>query len=243
MPMTDASEPVKSTAGQTSQDMEDFIYLISHDVRASVRALLELPQWIQEDLETSGVKINAQVAGSIEMMNRHTGRLDRMLVDLLAHSRVGRMQTKKQLNLALVLEEVLQDTAIPSGFRVEHDLVCDSVVMGESDLPILLRDLVSNAIKHHDKPGGRLLLQTRREGAMVRISASDDGPGIAPEFHDRVFAPMTTLRPRDEVEGSGMGLAKVSKIAAHYGGDVAIKPSPFGRGLRIDVRVASGRVS
>ncbi len=229
--------------GQSSQDMEDFIYLISHDVRASVRALLELPQWIREDLEESGVRINAQVANSIDLMNRHTGRLDRMLVDLLAYSRIGRLQTPQELDLDQVLSEVLDDMRIPSGFTISSDLACSQIFMGESDLPVLLRDLISNGIKHHDRKTGEVIVASRREGGSVVVTVSDDGPGIDPKYHERIFSPMTTLRPRDEVEGSGMGLAKASKIAQFYGGAIRILPSPFGRGTCFEVCVASGRLS
>lgn len=232
-----------SAPGQSSQDMEDFIYLISHDVRASVRALLELPQWIKEDLESSGVRIDAQVANSINLMNRHTGRLDRMLVDLLAYSRVGRLQTTKELDLDQVLSDVLDDMRIPPGFAISQDLGCSRIFMGESDLPILLRDLISNGIKHHDRDTGQIMVASRRDGRTVVLTVADDGPGIEPQFHERVFSPMTTLRPRDEVEGSGMGLAKASKIAQFYGGSANILPSPFGRGTCVEVRIASGRLS
>ncbi len=239
-----ASEDQQTSAtAQSSQDMEDFIYLISHDVRASVRALLELPQWIREDLEGSGVRINAQVANSIDLMNRHTGRLDRMLVDLLAYSRVGRLQTPQELDLDQVLSDVLEDMRVPSGFMVSRDLSCSRIFMGESDLPILLRELISNGIKHHDRKSGQVVVASRREGGTVVLTVSDNRPGIDPQFHDRIFAPMTTLRPRDEVEGSGMGLAKANKIAQVYGGGISVLASPFGRGACFEVRVASGRLS
>ena len=224
-----------------SQDIDDFIYLISHDVRASVRALLELPQWIKEDLEEAGVRVDGPVSDSIDLMNRHTGRLDRMLVDLLAFSRVGRLQTVRPLNVAEILDDVLENTRIPVGFAITRQLDCSEIVMGDRDLPTLLGALVSNAIKHHDLKSGQISIRTWREGAHAVISVSDDGPGISEQFHERIFAPMTTLRPRDEVEGSGMGLATVRKIALEYGGDVCITDTEQGRGSVIEVRIVSDR--
>ena len=229
----DAGALCAAAGGQS--DMDDFIYLISHDVRASVRALIELPQWIEEDLAAGGVTIEGEVATSIELMNRHTGRLDRMLVDLLAYSRVGRMQSTRQLSIGAALAEVLETLQIPTGFKLERDLAVDEVMLGDRDLPLLLTALVSNAVKHHDRTEGRIVLSSRAEGERLVISAADDGPGIEPRFHERIFKPMTTLRPRDEVEGSGLGLAHVAKIAQFYGGSAGVAPSPFGRGLRVDV--------
>lgn len=221
-----------------SEDIDDFIYLISHDVRASVRALLELPQWIKEDLEEAGIATDGAVGSSIDLMNRHTGRLDRMLVDLLAFSRVGRMQGIQTLDMDATLDEVLDEMHVPQEFRITREFDCTAITMGERDLPTMLNALISNAIKHHDRNSGRIHLRSWQEGAEVAISVSDDGPGIDEAFHERVFAPMTTLRPRDEVEGSGMGLAKTRKIARHYGGNARIETSPFGRGISVVVRIA-----
>lgn len=225
-------------ADRPSQDIEDFIYLISHDVRSSVRALLELPQWIAEDLEEAGFKVDGQVASSIELMNRHTGRLDRMLVDLLTFSRIGRMQTVCQVDVATALDEVLDEIKLPAGFEIIRALECATLVIGERDVLTLLNALISNAIKHHDKPTGRIVIATRSEADILVISVCDDGPGILADYHERVFGPMTTLRPRDEVEGSGMGLANVQKIATLYGGSAAVRPSPYGTGTNIEVRLA-----
>lgn len=231
------SPPIVEKQSGASQDIEDFIYLISHDVRASVRALLELPHWIEEDLEEAGVKIDGSVAASIELMNRHTGRLDRMLVDLLTFSRIGRMQEVCENHLPRVLDEVLEEIPIPAGFAVIRNLDCDHVVMGDRDVLTLFDSLVRNALKHHDKPSGQIIISSAVKAGEVVLSVADDGPGIPPEYRENVFGAMRTLRPRDEVEGSGMGLANVRKIATLYGGTAEIMDSPYGRGSLVEARV------
>lgn len=235
--IADASNGPVSPGG-TSQDIEDFIYLISHDVRSSVRALLELPQWIAEDLEEAGFPINGPVAASIEMMNRHTGRLDRMLVDLLTFSRVGRMQEVRCVDLEAAVDRVVEELDLPAGFEVLRDFQVKEITIGERDVLTLLSALIQNAVKHHDQSKGRIVVTFRREKQAVVIGVADDGPGIPDEFRERVFGAMTTLQPRDEVEGSGMGLANVRKIARYYGGDAVSLASPYGRGSNIEVRMA-----
>ncbi|MFY0646870.1 sensor histidine kinase [Sulfitobacter geojensis] len=229
--------PIVEKQSGASQDIEDFIYLISHDVRASVRALLELPRWIEEDLEEAGVKIDGSVAASIELMNRHTGRLDRMLVDLLTFSRIGRMQEVRENHLPRVLDQVLEDIPVPAGFAVIRDMECDQLVMGDRDVLTLFDALVGNALKHHDKSSGQIVISTSVQAGEVVLSVADDGPGIPPEYRENVFGAMRTLRPRDEVEGSGMGLANVRKIATLYGGSARITDSPYGRGTLVEARV------
>lgn len=231
------STPIVDGPSGSSQDIEDFIYLISHDVRASVRALLELPHWIAEDLEEAGVKVDGSVAASIELMNRHTGRLDRMLVDLLTFSRIGRMQEVRVNSLPEVLDQVLEEIPIPTGFAVIRNLDCDAVAMGDRDILTLFDALIRNALKHHDKTSGQIVISSAVKEGQVVLSVADDGPGIPQEYCENVFGAMRTLRPRDEVEGSGMGLANVRKIATLYGGSAKITASPYGRGCLVEVRV------
>lgn len=220
-----------------SKEFEDLIYLISHDVRSSVRALIELPQWIAEDLEEAGVKIDGSVADHIDLMNRHTGRLDRMLVDLLTFSRVGRMQEVAEIDLERALDDILEDVRIPSGFKIRRALECTNLKMGERDVMTLLMALISNAVKHHDGAEGQITVASKRDGKEVVISVCDDGPGIPPAYHLRVFGAMTTLKPRDEVEGSGMGLAITKKIAKVYNGTAKIVESVDGCGTTLEVRL------
>lgn len=227
--------------GPERNDFEDFIYLISHDVRNSVRALIELPQWIEEDLANSGVRLDESVRSSIDLMNRHTGRLDRMLVDLLTFSRVGRMQSVSKVNLDDALTEVLDQINAPTGFRIVRGLDCPNLMIGETDIMTLLTALISNAIKHHDRSSGKIIVTTHKDQEELVLRVADDGPGIPIDYHDQVFGAMTTLRPRDEVEGSGMGLALTRKIATLYCGTAAIIHDRGGRGTTIEVRFPDHR--
>ena len=231
----DKSSRTTLASNTSSQDFEDFIYLVSHDVRNSVRALIELPQWIVEDLSQAGVRIDGSVAESIELMNRHTGRLDRMLVDLLSFSRVGRLQEIREVELDTVLTEILEETRLPPGFTLIPELDSNLITIGERDIRTLFTALVSNAVKHHDRTNGKISISVSERKESVHVLVSDDGPGIPEKFHEKVFGAMTTLRPRDEVEGSGMGLAIVQKIARIYGGHVSLGPATDGRGTSVEV--------
>jgi len=221
-----------------NDEIDEFIYLISHDLRASIRALIELPHWIEDDLKSEGVKIGDSVRGSIEMMNQHTGRLDQMLIDLLAYSRIGRMQTVETLDMSRLLDVALEQVQPSKAVKIVRQINQPLIVMGDTDAQLMLTALISNAIKHHTGDASQITLRTSREGDMFRLTVSDNGPGIPARLHARAMAPMTTLRPRDEVEGTGMGLASVAKIAAHYGGHMALSKADEARGgLQVDVVV------
>lgn len=230
------SSVADTDAVSDTQDIDDFIYLMSHDVRASVRALLELPHWIREDLEEAGITVEGSVAQSIDLMNRHTARLDRMLMDLLAYSRIGRMQNVREVDVDAALDEVLSSMQLPERFSLIRSIDCKTCVIGEQDILTLWSALIGNAVKHHDKDAGRIVVATRHEGSMIRFTVADDGPGIPAEFHSKAVGAMTTLQPRDEVEGTGMGLANVSKIAKQHGGSLYLSSAhDTGPGLRVDL--------
>ena len=123
--------------------------------------------------------------------------------------------------------------AVPPGFTVEVAANLPELVGRRVPLEQVFRNLLANAIKHHDRAEGRLRVSasTPRPG-WVEFVVTDDGPGIAPEFHERVFQLFQTLKPRDRVEGSGMGLALVRRLVDRQGGEVWIGAAE-GRGSAI----------
>jgi len=87
----------------------------------------------------------------------------------------------------------------------------------------VLVNLVSNALKHHDKREGCIEVSVEDRGTRLEFAVRDDGPGIPAEFHEQIFKMFQTLKPRDQVEGSGMGLAMVRKYVELAGGKIALE--------------------
>jgi light-regulated signal transduction histidine kinase (bacteriophytochrome) len=96
----------KSRGTSDVGELEDVVYILSHDVRGSVRGLLELPQWIKEDLVEQGYEITGSLAQCFVLMIPHMSRLDRMLIDLLEYSRVGRKQSMRTIDLETAVDSV-----------------------------------------------------------------------------------------------------------------------------------------
>ena len=231
--LTTAPPPAAAPAS-SQEELDSFIYLIAHDLRNSARALQELPQWIEEDLVGSGQVIAPCVAENLTLMGIHTRRLDRMLNDLLVHSRVGRMQSVAENDLSQCLSRVLAEMPLPEGMQLSRDLDPAPAVLGQRDVATLLRVLIANSVKHHDRERGAIRVASQPRGEMLELSVTDDGPGIPEQSHERACKLMSTLRPRDEIDGSGMGLAIARRIATLYGGSLALGAAP-GRGLCVTV--------
>ena len=151
-------------------------------------------------------------------------RMEHLLDDLLAYSRAGRLEGGiSQIDLGILAQNIFEMQAPPDGFKLT---IADNLPVFTTlatPLEQVLRNLFTNAIKHHDKPTGIIHLDWKISNKdYYDFSVTDDGPGIEPAYHDRVFIMFQTLRPRDEVEGSGMGLALVKKIVETYGGKTSI---------------------
>jgi signal transduction histidine kinase len=97
-------------------------------------------------------------------------------------------------------------------------------------IQVVLENLIGNGLKHHDLAKGRITVATRSVGGMIEFRVSDDGPGIAPRFHERIFEIFQTLVSRDELESNGIGLAIVKKIVETHGGQIRVESAPPLRG-------------
>jgi signal transduction histidine kinase len=114
----------------------------------------------------------------------------------------------------------------PATFTIE--VADDMPVIVTEKVPFaeVIRNLINNAIKHRERDDGRVTVTCRTAGDFVEVSVADDGPGIDETFHEQIFHMFETLRPRDHVEASGMGLALVKKIVEKNGGTIHVESSP-----------------
>lgn len=233
----DPSIPVTDTATET----DEIIYRISHDLRASVRALQELPSWISEDLDLKSISLPPPTDRHLELIASHACRLDLMLTGLLEYSRVGRMQPIAPVRPVDVLNEVIDDLGLPEGAKLTATVDKGSIQIGDADLKRVFSILLTNSVRFHPTKTPKIEVNggpvNGREWMFV---VSDNGPGIPAEKREFILRPMTKLVSRDVDPGAGMGLAVLRKIAATYGGTVRLDTPKSGQGLRVRVTLQVG---
>ena len=124
--------------------------------------------------------------------------------------------------------------APPEGFAIEAAPSLPTLQAPRAPLTQVFQNLIGNALKHHDRPAtGRIRIDGVVRKGTATFTVVDDGPGIPERFRERVFGMFQTLRPRDEVEGSGMGLAIVKKLIDRQGGRISLEDGGGGRGLTV----------
>jgi len=213
---------------RSNKDLEQFAYVASHDLKAPLRAIDVLIEWLKDDLEGHEV---GDVQENLTLLEARTGRLGQLLDDLLAYSRAGRkVGGVRQVNIKSFVEDIGHLIAPPEGFQIVAD---DSLALEfaahHAPLETVFRNLLSNAIKHHPEPSkGVIKVYAKDQGDSVMFGVEDNGPGIPEEYADKVFKMFQTLQSRDEVEGSGMGLAIVQRIIDWQGGKIWFHPAAEG---------------
>jgi PAS domain S-box-containing protein len=225
-----ANRTLESTSAKlqaVNQELDSFAYVVSHDLKAPLRAISQLSGWISTDYA------GALDEDGQEMLQMLIGRTKRMygLIDgILEYSRIGRVtETERQVDLNKLLRETIDLLAPPAHITVtvQEDL---PIVVGEpTRLRQVFQNLVGNAVKFIDKPEGRVTVACADEGAYWRFSVADNGPGIEARHHKRIFGIFETLAPRDQVESTGIGLAVVKRIVDTWTGKAWVE-STVGKG-------------
>jgi signal transduction histidine kinase len=212
---------------RSNRELNQFAYVASHDLKAPLRAIDNLSAWIAED---AALTLPPRSIEHLAKMRNRVRRMERLLDDLLAYSRAGRVQhPAEEVDLAALVQDIAGVLAPPPGFIISVEPPIPPLRTPRVSLELVLRNLIGNAIKHHQHQCGEIRVRAVEQGDKVAITVQDDGPGIDPQYHTRIFDMFQTLRPRDDVEGSGMGLAIVKKLVESYGGTIVVE-SEAGQG-------------
>ncbi len=202
-------------------ELDQFAYVVSHDLKAPLRAIANLSSWIEEDLSDS------MTEDTLHQMNLLRGRVHRMealIEGLLQYSRVGRIQVASEtVKAENLLAEIIDSLAPPSGFEVKIEPGMPTFVTERLPLQQVFANLISNAIKHNRAESGYVKISVKELDDFYEFSVTDNGPGIAPQYHDKVFVIFQTLEARDKVENTGIGLSLVKKIVEGQGGSISLE--------------------
>lgn len=212
---------------RSNRDLDDFAYVASHDLKSPLRGIDQLASWVIEDLEAGNM---TEIPENLTMMRQRVQRLESLLNDLLAYSRIGRDKAKiASVDSAALANELFLLNSPPPGFQLTTEGSLPVFTTAIVPFEQVIRNLLSNAVKHHDRNNGQLQISCTEEDNFYTFAVNDDGPGIEPKHHEHIFKMFKALKPRDEVEGSGMGLSMIKKIVEYYGGKVYLE-STVGQG-------------
>jgi PAS domain S-box-containing protein len=206
-----------------NDELEEFAYIASHDLKAPLRVIDNASKWLEEDLQEH---LTPETRESMTLLRGRVGRMEKLLDDLLEYSRIGRVADDRRVEIVtggVLMDNILMLLSPPAGFVVTASPAFAGLSVRRMPLQQILMNLIGNAIKHHHKTEGCIEVTVEDDGAFYAFSVKDDGPGIPAQFQDQVFRMFQTLKPRDQVEGSGMGLAMVRKNIEVAGGTLVLE--------------------
>ncbi|MDQ3171824.1 MAG: ATP-binding protein, partial [Acidobacteriota bacterium] len=217
---------------RNNKELDQFAYVASHDLKAPLRGIANLSQWIEEEI---GAGINDQAKEYMELLRGRIHRMEGLIEGILSYSRVGRTtHDVEDVDVGGLLEDLIELLAPPEGAEIE--VQGDMPVLHTERLPLqqVFLNLINNGLKYAGGAKARIAITSLEAGTFHQFSVRDNGPGIAPEYHEKIWGIFQTLNARDKVEGTGIGLALVRKIVDQKGGRAWVE-SEAGKGATFHV--------
>ncbi len=212
---------------QMNADLDEFTYVASHDLKSPLRGISSLLEWIEEDL---GGNVQEDIKNNLDRIHIRIDRMEKLIEDLLAYARSGRQQREtNKINLGILIDDIITMIDPSENFTVRVNGFLEDIQTAATPLETVLRNLVSNAIKHHDRDHGEITIDIAIEDAYCIFSIIDDGPGIPSNAHQRVFKLFQTLSSQDGTR-SGVGLAVCKRLIEAQGGKIELISEDSQRG-------------
>lgn len=214
---------------QSNKELDQFAYIVSHDLKAPLRAISNLSSWLEDDL---GASLSGENKDNLARLRGRVARMESLINGILEYSKVGRENlASEEVDVSTLLEEVLELLSPPRHIQVNISAPMPFIEAPRIMLHQLFSNLISNAIKYNDKEAGLITVSCTEQKDAFEFSVKDNGPGIPAEYHEKIFVIFQTLQSRDKYESTGIGLTIVKRILAARGGKIHVE-SEAGKGSK-----------
>lgn len=210
-----------------NHELDRFAYVTSHDLKAPLRAIANLATWLAEDLDGT---LPEESQHHLNLMQSRVERMDGLIKGLLEYSRIGRIERSiTSVSVKELLISIIDSLSPPAGIEIAIAPNMPTLNTDAIALQQVFSNLIGNAIKYHDRDRGKITVSVRELDIYYEFAIADDGPGIEPEHHERIFQIFQTLQARDTFESTGIGLSIVKKILEERGNSIRVA-SELGQG-------------
>ncbi|MEL7104884.1 MAG: transporter substrate-binding domain-containing protein [Pseudomonadota bacterium] len=223
-----------------NKQLATFAHVAAHDLKSPAASTATLLDWIADDLCDAGIEMPASVEEAIARARGLLRRQVALIEDLLAYARSANASSAAQIIQPNDrVSTIMALIELPDGFSIEFEPGLPKVLADPAAFDLVVRNLLNNAIKHHDKDRGTVVLRSEpAQDGHIAILIEDDGPGIDEAYAERVFEPFFRLAAQDSSAGSGLGLSVIQNAVEAWGGSVSISPrQPRGTSIRFTIKL------
>jgi PAS domain S-box-containing protein len=212
------------TLEKINKELDQFAYIVSHDLKAPLRAINNLSIWIEEDLEG---KMEEETKRNFGLLRGRILRLEALINGILQYSRAGRIKAETEdIDLNPFIDDLINILSPPENFKFIIQENLPVLNMEKIALEQVFSNFLSNTIKYNSNPAPVVKVLCQETPLHYEFCVEDNGPGIDKEFHEKVFQIFQTLQARDKFESTGVGLAIVKKIVEEKGGKTWVESEP-----------------
>lgn len=209
---------------RANRQLDDFAHVVSHDLRAPLRAIRTFAQWIEQDL---GEQLSGESREHFSLLQNRVGLLDTMISNILMLARAGHTAGRSEpVDVGELLEEVVLLLQPPPTVTISGCDTLPVLTTRRAELQQVLMNLVGNALRHGGPDLARITVSAVPTDKGHTFRVSDDGRGIPAAAQERIWLPFQTASPREDIDGSGIGLAVVRKIVESRGGTMHVISEP-----------------
>ena len=210
-----------------NKELKDFAHIVSHDLKAPLRGVKSLVDWIVTDYAD---KLDEEAREQMRLLTSRVNRMQTLIDGVLQYSRIGRTEEGQvEVNLNDLVPTLIDMISAPEHITVTVENELPTIHGEQTRIGQVFQNLLSNAVKYMDKPEGHIRVGCADSGDSWTFSVADNGPGIPEQHYERIFKIFQTLAPRDQYESTGIGLTLVKKIVEMYGGRIWLT-SEVGKG-------------
>ncbi len=207
---------------ESNNNIKEFTYVVSHHLKSPIRAIGSLVEWVEDDLSMAS-NVSEETFKHITLIKKRAERLQNLVISLLDYVNIGKSQKLFfDTDLNSIVNYIKKTLIFPEGFTFLYPKNLPTIKTNQNDLAKVLKILIENSLMHHDKDKGLIELKFEEKEFTYEFTVLDDGPGIDPAFHKKIFDMFQTLEIRDIKESSGAGLALAKKIIEGYNGTIHV---------------------
>ncbi len=219
--IADSLEKSNRVLKQKNEELQNFAYILSHDLKTPIRGVLTLAEFMQDDIENNQMQ---EVNSHIEAIKRRVIRMNGLIEGILDFSKIGMLNSKKEgIDLNELMHEVFEDAITKENFVCTIKTTLPTIHNVRILFVQLFSNLISNAVKHNDKEKGIITIDYSTSTNFHEFYVADNGPGIAKSYHEKIFKLFQTLNEDEEIDSTGVGLSIVKKIITVLNGSITLE--------------------